>query len=100
MEIEFNTHKREATLKDRGIDFANFSRMFTGVVVRFAARQKPGEEKRMAAVGMLDAKIVTAIYTMRGKNCRILSFRRAHDNEEKIYKNAAENVKKTTKNLR
>jgi uncharacterized DUF497 family protein len=42
-------------------------------------------EPRVAVIGKIDLKIWTAIITQRGENIRIISVRRAHPKEEKIY---------------
>jgi uncharacterized DUF497 family protein len=49
----------------------------------FAARFS--DEPRHGLIAELDDKLWTAIYTVRGDRARIISVRRARENEESIY---------------
>jgi uncharacterized DUF497 family protein len=46
----------------------------------------PTGESRYLLIGKLDNKIWSAIFTLRTKKIRIISFRRSRKNEEEIYK--------------
>ena len=43
------------------------------------------EEKRYAAIGMLNDKLHTVIFTYRGDDIRIISLRRSNTKEERTY---------------
>lgn len=47
------------------------------------------DEPRLGLVAEFDGKIWTAIFTTRGDQTRIISVRRARQNEESIYDNSA-----------
>jgi uncharacterized protein len=44
-----------------------------------------GGEKRFLAVGLLEGRCVTVVYTIRGEAIRIISFRRARHEERQEY---------------
>jgi uncharacterized DUF497 family protein len=84
--FEFDQDKSARIKADpnRGIDFIETQALWLDpnrveVPLPFAA------EPRVAVIGKIDLKIWTAIITQRGENIRIISVRRAHPKEEKIY---------------
>jgi uncharacterized DUF497 family protein len=84
--FEFDSAKSAATKADpnRGIDFREAQVLWLDpnrieVPLPFAV------EPRLAVIGKIGPKIWTAIVTERGENTRIISVRRAHPKEEKIY---------------
>ena len=69
---------------NRGIDFEEAQELWLDsnhieIPLPFEA------EPRLAVIGRINSKIWTAIVTQRGVNIRIISVRRAHPKEEKIY---------------
>jgi len=84
MIIEFDTVKREKTLLERGLDFADADKVFAGL--HFVApddRLDYGEE-RFITVGLLGDRIV--VWTPRNDARRIISMRYANDREISRYK--------------
>ena len=83
--FEWDETKREWTLKDRGLDFADARPLFDGrPVVEFPA--KTPTEARTLTIGQIgDGKFYTVVWTWRGEARRIISFRRARDEEERRY---------------
>jgi uncharacterized DUF497 family protein len=84
--FEFDPAKSASAKADpnRGIDFVEAQVLWLDpdrieVPLPFA------EEPRLAVIGKIGPKIWTAIVTQRGENIRIISMRRAHPKEEKIY---------------
>ena len=84
--FEFDPAKSASAKADsnRGIDFEEAQVLWLDpdrveVPLPFA------EEPRLAVIGRIGPKIWTAIVTQRGENIRIISVRRAHPKEEKIY---------------
>lgn len=85
MTIEFDTAKREKTLLERGLDFADADKVFAGL--HFVApddRFDYGEE-RFITVGSLSGRIVILVWTQRNAARRIISMRYANDREVKRY---------------
>ncbi len=86
MIIEFDTVKREKTLLERGLDFADFDKVFAGLhFIAHDDRFDYGEE-RFVTVGLLDGRIVVIVWTPRNDARRIISMRYANDREISRYK--------------
>jgi uncharacterized DUF497 family protein len=86
VEFEFDPRKSAQTKADpnRGIDFVEAQALFSDPYL--LEIPLPFEtEPRMAMIGKIEAKIWTAITTRRGDKVRIISVRRAHKSEEKLY---------------
>ena len=86
MPFEYDPEKSARTKADpnRGIDFEEAQALWLdpGVI----EVPLPFEvEPRLAVIGKIGPRIWTAIVTQRGENIRIISVRRAHPKEEKIY---------------
>jgi uncharacterized protein len=86
MIIEFDTVKREKTLLERGLDFADADKIFTGI--HFIARDDRFDygEERFITVGLVDGRIVVIVWTPRNDARRIISMRYANDLEISRYK--------------
>lgn len=86
MIIEFDTEKREKTLLERGLDFADSVRVFAGL--HFIARDDRIDygEERYITVGYLDERVVVLVWTPRNDARRIISMRYANDREISRYK--------------
>lgn len=85
LEFEWDPAKSESTFQDRGMDFAYACRVFLGPVHESPA-DRDGE-LRIRAIGWIEGKFYTVIYTVRGVNrYRIISARRARPNEEQAYR--------------
>jgi uncharacterized DUF497 family protein len=82
--LEWDEKKRLSTLADRNLDFADAWQVLTdNLQITFQSPQK-GEE-RFKTIGLLNSSLIVVIHTPRGRNCRIISLRRAHQNEEEAY---------------
>ena len=80
MEFEFDDTKRLATIEKHGLDFLDADILFGNPHLVGPARTVAGEE-RWLAVGMIADVYVTAIFTWRGDTIRLISMRKARDNE-------------------
>ena len=82
----FDTAKREKTLLERGLDFADSDKVFDGL--HFVARDDRSDygEERFITVGLLDSRMVVIIWTPRNDARRIISMRYANDREISRYK--------------
>ena len=86
MQFEFDPKKSALTKADpnRGIDFQEAQALWTDperIEVPLPFEQEP----RVAVIGRIGRSLWTAIVTRRGESVRIISVRRAHMKEEKIY---------------
>ena len=85
MVIEFDSVKREKTLLERGLDFADSAKVFSGL--HFIARDDRVDygEERFTTVGYLDDRLVVIVWTPRSDARRIISMRYANDREISRY---------------
>lgn len=82
--FEWDERKRLSNLAKHGFDFRRVADMWDGPMV-FMPGRPVGEEERLIAVGRIDAQIVAAIHIVRGGAVRIISVRKARDNEKKTF---------------
>ena len=86
MEISFDPAKREATLRERGLDFADAVRVFAGSIHTFQDERFDYPEPRFISFGLLDDRMVTIVWTETPDGRRIISMRKANDREQARYK--------------
>lgn len=86
MEITFDTAKRERTLAERGLDFADAGKVFDGHHFTLLDDRQNYGESRYLTVGVLDGRMVVVVWTQRGDSTRIISMRKANDREIKAYR--------------
>lgn len=87
MQFEWDEEKSEATLALRGFDFAHAALIFDDPcrIEREDVRKDYGEP-RWQTIGEIDRRVFLVVYTLRDQSVRIISARRAHDNEEGTYR--------------
>lgn len=85
MRIEFDTAKRDTTLAERGLDFADAAKVFAGFTVSAPDLRKGYGEARIITMGMLDGRCVVLVWTQRGAARRIISMRHAHEEEARQF---------------
>jgi uncharacterized protein len=83
--FEWNEKKRLKTLHERHLDFRDACQIFDGRPA-IHVRAWRNEEERFVSIADINAKFFTVVWTWRGKNQRIISFRRARNDEEKEYR--------------
>ena len=82
--FEFDPDKNKANKLKHGIDFHMARRLWKDPRrVEIPARWV--DESRFLIIACLKEEIWSAIYSMRGKRIRIISVRKARDNEKEIY---------------
>ena len=82
-EFEWDETKRASNLSKHGIDFLRALRVFETQNVSWQS-EGYGEPRWMAS-GLLDDTMVTVVFTQRGDSIRIISVRRARENERRRY---------------
>lgn len=85
MNITFDPAKRDATLANRGLDFADAAEVFAGATFEWADDRADYGEARIIAVGMLRGRMVVVVYTERPTGRHIISMRKANDREQQRY---------------
>lgn len=85
MELEWDEDKRQLTLRERGLDFADVARFDPeSVRTRPDLRREYGEP-RYNSIGYLDGRLCTFCWTPRDGKVRIISLRRANAREREAY---------------
>jgi uncharacterized DUF497 family protein len=84
MEFEFDDKKSAANLSKHGIDFVSAQILWTDPG-RLETTAMSLTEPRFQVLGTIDGKVWSAFITYRGENVRIMSVRRARDQEEEKY---------------
>jgi uncharacterized DUF497 family protein len=84
LEFEWDEGKRLANVAKHGIDFYDVLEVFASPHLEIEARPTNGEPRRLA-VGLLDGRLVTIVFTHRGEAIRIISARRARHGERRQY---------------
>lgn len=84
MEFEYDLSESPSNKKKHGIDFEEAKTLWEDEDrIQFPA--KSDTEERHVILAKKDDKIWAAFFTMRGYVTRIISVRRARENEERIY---------------
>lgn len=84
MEFEYDPQKSDANKAKHGIDFVKAQTLWNDPdSIGFSA--KSDDEDRYALLAMLEGKVWVAFFTYRKNKIRIISTRRARDNERKVY---------------
>ena len=81
--FEWDARKRQAVLEVRRIDLRDATRIFDGPVLETLSRHPA--ETRWVAVGIVDGKEITVVYTVRDGRRRIITARRARTHEREEY---------------
>jgi uncharacterized DUF497 family protein len=85
MDVSFDPAKRDATLANRGLDFADAGTVFAGQTVTIQDTRFDYNEDRYITAGYLNHRCVVLVWTPRGASRRIISMRYAHEREEKAW---------------
>jgi uncharacterized DUF497 family protein len=85
MDYEWDENKREVNIAKHSLDFRDGIAMFDGRPV-YNYRSVRGEEGRIVTVGLLVGRFVAVVWTERGSAIRLISMRRARDEEKRAYR--------------
>ena len=85
MQIEFDAAKRAATLEARGLDMVRAGEVFSGATLTVENDRRDYGEDRFITVGFPDVSMVVVVWTPRNIGARIISMRKAHDREQRLY---------------
>jgi hypothetical protein len=85
MHFEWGERKRQLNIEKHGLDFIRAARLFDGRS-RLDVLSPRGRERRILSIGALEGMIIAVVWTQRGEDiCRIISVRRARDEETRQY---------------
>jgi len=80
--LTWHESKRQATLVDRGLDFADATLIFEGPTLEFEDERQNYGEKRMICFGYLYGRLLVVGYVRRGDARHIYSMRKANEREQ------------------
>ena len=83
MDISFDPTKRDQTIENRGLDFADAGKVFIGKTITVEDNRRDCGEIRFITAGHLNGRCVVLVWAQRGESRRIISMRHAHADEEK-----------------
>lgn len=81
MDVSFDPAKRDKTLAERGLDFADAGLVFAGVTATIQDMRRDYGEDRYITIGRLRNRRVVLVWTGRGATRRIIPMRYAHASE-------------------
>lgn len=85
MRLEWDEAKRTANLRKHGIDFAGAEAVFAGETVTIEDGRRAYGEQRFVTFGFLEERIVAVAHTERARVIRIISIRKATNNEKRSF---------------
>jgi uncharacterized DUF497 family protein len=85
MRITFDPAKRDATLRDRGVDFLEAETVFAGPTADVPDLRFDYGEPRIVTFGYLDTKMVAVVWTPTNDGRRVISMRKANDRERRTF---------------
>ena len=85
MKIEFDPAKSKANIAKHGVDMALVTEVEFDTAIEWTDNRMDYGETRWQALGFLDGRLHSLVYTERRKTIRAISLRRASRKEEKIY---------------
>lgn len=86
MRITFDPAKREKTLNERGLDFADAVVVFAGPTYSFADLRFDYGEPRFITIGLLSGRMVMLAWTPTLDGRRMISMRKANEREQARYR--------------
>jgi uncharacterized DUF497 family protein len=83
--ITFDPAKRQWTLRERDIDFADAGDVFAGLTFTLRDHRRDYGEERFQTVGLLRGRLAMIVWTPRGDTRRIISMRWCNDREQERF---------------
>ena len=81
-QLTWHEPKRQATLADRGLDFADAHQIFNSATFEFEDVREPYGKKRMICFGYMYGRLIVVGYVLRGEARHIYSMRKANEREQ------------------
>ena len=85
MAISYDPAKRDRTLAERGLDFADAAAVIDGAVWEFIDDRTDYGEVRVTTIGFLRERMVVVVWTQRDEDRHIISMRKANEREQRRY---------------
>jgi uncharacterized DUF497 family protein len=84
--ITFDPAKRDRTLEERGLDFADAAPVFKGMTIDAVDDRTDYGEARRVTVGHPLGRMVVIVWTPRGATRHVISMRKANEREQRCYR--------------
>ncbi len=81
MKLSWDEAKRQQTLTERGLDFADAAEMFANRTYTFPDERKAYGEARNVTIGFLRERMMVVVWTQRSATRHIISMRKANERE-------------------
>ena len=85
MRFTWHEPKRQLTLRNRNLDFADAKRVFAGATFTFEDDRKDYGEERWVTFGLLGRQVVVIVHTETEDEIRIISMRKADKDEQLLF---------------
>lgn len=90
MEIEFDLAKSDANVRTRNLPFELAAEFDFETALIWQDTRKAYPEARFAALGLLDGRLHSLVFSETPTGIRIISFRKANQREVKRYEQATQ----------
>jgi len=87
MVFEWDEAKRQRNMHKHGIDFVDAIQLWSRFHIETPSDQNRHGEDRFLAIGEINGRLVTVIFTRRGETRRLISARYSRRNEKENYQN-------------
>ena len=85
MTCEWDENKRLSNLQKHKIDFMGAEEIFDAYTISFEDEREGYGEQRFITFGLLQSRVVSVVHTERNENIRIISIRKATQQEARAY---------------
>jgi len=85
VKVDFDPAKRDITLKERGLDFADAALVLAGAVVTLGDERFDYPERRFQTFGHLNGRLTMVVWTPVPGGIRVISMRKANEREQARY---------------
>lgn len=85
MIFTWDESKRISNINKHGLDFALTHLVFEGDTFTFEDTRIAYHEQRFITLGLLNGSVVVLVHTETETEIRVISLRRANNNEQKLY---------------
>ncbi len=85
MKYEWDEAKKRQNIAKHGLSFEDAEQVFSGPCVTFEDDRFAYGEQRLVTLGLLAGRLVVVAHAPRDEGTRIISMRKGHRREQKIY---------------
>ena len=85
MKLDWDETKRQMTLRERGLDFADVALIDWETAITFDDDRQDYGERRQVCLGRMREHVVVVAFTFRGNTLRVISMRKANRRERKLH---------------